>query len=83
MNKSLSNTTVILSKNCFQSKQLRSVLNLFSSGFHTTTNKSQVLTVHNMNECVKHMQYAVRGPIVLRAGVIENEILNVSFLIKI
>ena len=34
----------------------------------------KVLTVESMNENVKAVQYAVRGPIVIRAGEIENEL---------
>jgi hypothetical protein len=74
MNKSLTKSTSVILNN---SKKVKNVQRV-ASKFHTTTKKDQkVLTVHNMNENVKKMQYAVRGPIVLRAGAIENEILNV------
>lgn len=36
--------------------------------------RSKVLSVENMNPFVKNMEYAVRGPIVIRAGEIEAEI---------
>lgn len=36
--------------------------------------RQKVLTVESMNENVKAVQYAVRGPIVIRAGEIENEL---------
>jgi hypothetical protein len=34
----------------------------------------KVLTIDSMNERVKAVQYAVRGPIVIRAGEIENQL---------
>jgi len=40
----------------------------------SATRVAPVLTVENMNENVKAVQYAVRGPIVIRAGEIESEI---------
>ena len=36
------------------------------------------ITIDNMNPCVKKMEYAVRGPLVIRATEIEKEIQNVS-----
>ncbi|KAL5021155.1 hypothetical protein ScPMuIL_000310 [Solemya velum] len=36
--------------------------------------RSKVLSVDNMNPFVKEMEYAVRGPIVIRAGEIEQEL---------
>ena len=36
------------------------------------------ITLENMNPCVKKMEYAVRGPLVIRATEIEKEIENVS-----
>lgn len=36
--------------------------------------RSKVITVENMNPHVKKMEYAVRGPIVLRAGEIEKDL---------
>lgn len=35
---------------------------------------SKVLTLETLNPCVKSMEYAVRGPILLRAGAIEAEL---------
>merc|ERR1712179_301718 len=37
------------------------------------SNDSQV-TVHNMNPCVRKMEYAVRGPLVIRASALEQEL---------
>ena len=39
-----------------------------------TPTRGKVLTVETMNERVKAVQYAVRGPIVIRAGEIEAEL---------
>ena len=36
------------------------------------------IKIENMNPCVKKMEYAVRGPLVIRANEIEKEIANVS-----
>ena len=48
-------------------------------GIHTSAARAQkVLTVENMNPHVKNMEYAVRGPIVIRAGEIEQELQSVS-----
>lgn len=40
----------------------------------STVRRQKVLTLDSMNERVKAVQYAVRGPIVIRAGEIENEL---------
>merc|ERR1712126_793978 len=40
----------------------------------STVRRSKVLTIDSMNERVKAVQYAVRGPIVIRAGEIEQEL---------
>ena len=39
---------------------------------------SPTLTLENMNPCIKTMEYAVRGPLVIRATEIEKELQNVS-----
>jgi alanine transaminase len=44
------------------------------AGFHATSGNQRTLSIANMNQAVVNMQYAVRGPVVLRAGQIENEI---------
>ena len=38
----------------------------------------RVLSVDNINPNIKTMEYAVRGPLVIRAGEIEKELANVS-----
>ena len=40
------------------------------------------IKIDNMNPCVKKMEYAVRGPLVIRANEIEKEIANVSIAYK-
>ncbi|XP_048772562.2 alanine aminotransferase 1-like [Ostrea edulis] len=42
--------------------------------FHTSCKRQKVLTMDTMNPFVKNMEYAVRGPIVIRAGEIEAEL---------
>lgn len=42
----------------------------------TTKNQKQ-LTLDNMNPNIKTMEYAVRGPLVIRAAEIEKELLQV------
>lgn len=45
----------------------------------TTANLSEkCLTLDNMNPNIKVMEYAVRGPLVIRAGEIEKELQSVS-----
>lgn len=39
---------------------------------------AHTITMENMNPCVKTMEYAVRGPLVIRATEIENELKKVS-----
>ena len=41
-------------------------------------NMGPTITLDNMNPCVKKMEYAVRGPLVIRATEIEKEIQRVS-----
>jgi len=40
---------------------------------------SRCLTLDNMNPCVKTMEYAVRGPLVIRATEIEKQLQQVTF----
>ena len=40
----------------------------------------KVLQLSNINPQIKVMEYAVRGPLVIRAGEIEKELANVSFI---
>lgn len=46
--------------------------------FHASNKRQKVLSVDNMNPFVKNMEYAVRGPIVIRAGEIEEELKKVQ-----
>ena len=41
-------------------------------------NETQV-TLDNMNPCVKKMEYAVRGPLVIRASALEQELKQVWY----
>ena len=45
-----------------------------------TTSQERVLTMSNLNPHVKNIEYAVRGPIVIRAGQIEQELKQVCVL---
>ena len=40
------------------------------------------MNINNINPCIKTMEYAVRGPLVIRATEIEKEIEQVRILIK-
>ena len=42
------------------------------------TTETTVLTVDNINPNIKAMEYAVRGPLIIRAHEIEKELLDVS-----
>ena len=48
-----------------------------SAKMSNKTNSSKVLNLDNMNPHVKVMEYAVRGPLVIRAGQIEDELQKV------
>jgi len=50
-------------------------MTMSTTGDHST----KVLTLETLNPNVKAMEYAVRGPIVTRAGEIEKELREVSF----
>jgi len=52
----------------------RSTGSKMAQGLVKTPSRSKVLTIESMNERVKAVQYAVRGPIVIRAGEIEAEL---------
>lgn len=68
MNKSfanLSRTILLVNKN---------INEVLTSNIHTSSANNSVLNIKNMNRNVTNLQYAVRGPIVLRAGQIEDEL---------
>ena len=44
--------------------------------------RSKVLAIDSMNPHVKNIEYAVRGPIVIRAGELEKELKQVNHLIS-
>jgi hypothetical protein len=48
-----------------------------NSGFHTSAVSHRVLNAQTMNQNIKKMEYAVRGPIVLKAGQVEIELAQV------
>lgn len=45
---------------------------------YTPRMEQRVITIENMNPLVKKMEYAVRGPLVIRATAIEKELQAVS-----
>lgn len=61
-------------KNLSPSSTMTGVLQRSVAATSVVPSRSKVLTVDNMNPFVKSMEYAVRGPIVIRAGEIEQEI---------
>lgn len=64
-------------KNLSPSPSMTGVLQRPVAATSVVPSRSKVLTVDNMNPHVKNMEYAVRGPIVIRAGEIEQEIKSV------
>merc|ERR1711997_268344 len=46
----------------------------FSSGLTMTSSWQHTVTMDNLNPCIKTMEYAVRGPLVIRATEIEKEL---------
>jgi len=55
-------------------KFLVSCKNLSTSSLNSTAMAPATVTLDNMNPCIKKMEYAVRGPLVIRATAIEKEI---------
>lgn len=53
--------------------QGRQILKWQAAATQTVCKRNKVLTIENINPHVKKMEYAVRGPIVIRAGEIEQE----------
>ena len=58
-------------------RQISSLLNSTTSRKMSSTAVQSNLVLDNMNPCIKKMEYAVRGPLVIRATAIE----KVSYLI--
>jgi len=56
----------------FRQKLLSSARNLSTSSSNMAA--AATVTLDNMNPCIKKMEYAVRGPLVIRATAIEKEI---------
>ena len=77
MNKSLVNFTKSLS---VLSNQPSGSLSI--NGIHTSTKVQKVLNPVSMNANIKEMQYAVKGPIVVKARQIEDELERVSLMLK-
>ena len=67
MNKSLGNLTKTLA--VFSHQQHGAIASI-----HTSSRREKVLHTQSMNANIKEMQYAVRGPIVLKAGQIEDKL---------
>ena len=59
------------------SKAARKLLQGPSGAQLVACKRWKVLSLENINPHVKKMEYAVRGPIVIRAGEIEQELKNV------
>ena len=62
---------------------------LFTRNISTSSNPKMqqqawepTMNINNINPCIKTMEYAVRGPLVIRATEIEKEIEQVRILIK-
>ena len=66
----------MLQRNASKVRQVAASARSKVSSVSITVNYSilKVLTIDSMNERVKAVQYAVRGPIVIRAGVIEEQL---------
>ena len=55
----------------FRQKLLVSARNLSSTSSNMAATAPATVTLDNMNPCIKKMEYAVRGPLVIRATAIE------------
>ena len=58
----------------FRQRLLVSLKNLPSTS--SMSSSAVTVTMDNMNPCIKKMEYAVRGPLVIRATAIEKVILS-------
>ena len=74
MNKSLGNFTKTLA--VLSHHQQNGAI----ASIHTSSRRDKVLNTQSMNANIKEMQYAVRGPIVLKAGQIEDKLERVWVL---
>ena len=72
-----------MNKNLVNFTKTLSTLSNQQCGIHVTSMAQKVLNPLSMNPNIKEMQYAVRGPIVLKAGQIEDELERVSFSINL
>lgn len=70
---------MILQKGSFRAviSQGRQILQREPVASQNVFKRNKVLSIDNINPHVKKMEYAVRGPIVIRAGEIEQEIKKV------
>ena len=55
----------------FRQKLVVSARNLSSTSSNMAATAPATVTLDNMNPCIKKMEYAVRGPLVIRATAIE------------
>ena len=55
----------------FRQRLLVSLKNLPSTSSMSSAAVASTVTMDNMNPCIKKMEYAVRGPLVIRATAIE------------
>ena len=53
---------------------------IYYTSHKMTSTWSPTLTLDNMNPCIKTMEYAVRGPLVIRATEIEKELQKVRLV---
>ena len=62
--------------------QGRQILRCHPAACQTVSKRNKVLSIENINPHVKKMEYAVRGPIVIRAGEIEQEMAKVFIVFQ-
>ena len=66
----------------FRQKLLVSARNLSSTSSNMAATAPATVTLDNMNPCIKKMEYAVRGPLVIRATAIEKVgVLGIGILV--
>ena len=67
----------------FRQKLLVSAKNLTTSSTNMAPAAAATVTLDNMNPCIKKMEYAVRGPLVIRATAIEKVNTNDFFQLSL
>lgn len=68
----MANSAIVLSS--LRQPRLANAFQGSSRSLHTTSGINQLLTVDNINQNIRRLEYAVRGPLVIRAAKLDDEL---------